>query len=355
MIVLGIESSCDETAAALLRDGSEILSSVVSSQVKIHRNYGGVVPELASREHVDNICIVVEEALTRAGLTLQQLEGIGVTCGPGLVGALLVGLSYAKGLAFALEIPFVGVNHLEGHLLSIFLDHPEAELPALSLVVSGGHTNLYHFRSRTDYELVARTRDDAAGEALDKLSKLLDLGYPGGPVIDRLAPHGDSQAIRFAIPKISDGSLDFSFSGIKTAALRYVQEQGIPRADPSAAEDPGKIPNSILDLLASYQRSIVNQLLQRLERALEGREVRSIQISGGVSCNSELRRRAARRFQKHGLPVYFPRPSLTTDNAAMIAAAAYRRLAAGERDPWELGADPNLKARAGQSTPIPVK
>ncbi len=346
MIILGIESSCDETAAALLQGGREILSSVVSSQVKVHRDYGGVVPELASREHVDNICPVVEEALARASIALKQIDGIGVTRGPGLVGALLVGLTYAKGLAYALRIPYVGVNHLEGHLYSIFLEHPEAEAPALSLVVSGGHTNLYYLRSNTELELVSRTRDDAAGEALDKLAKLLGLGYPGGPVIDRLAPHGDARAVPFAIPKISDGSLDFSFSGIKTAALRHVQETGLRPVSPEQARDPKGIPRGILDLVASYQRRIVDQLLKRLEQAAQGRDVRSIQISGGVSCNSELRRRTVRHFQKQGLPVYFPRPSLTTDNAAMIACAAYRRLSAGQADGWDLQADPNLRLTA---------
>ncbi len=348
MITLGIESSCDETAAALLGDGGEILSSVVSSQVEVHRDYGGVVPELASREHVDNICTVVDEALARASLTVQDVGGIGVTRGPGLVGALLVGLTYAKSLAYALDVPWVGVNHLEGHLQSIFLEHPAAELPALSLVVSGGHTNLYHYRGPDDFALLARTRDDAAGEALDKLSKLLGLGYPGGPVIDRLAPHGNPKAVPFAIPRISDGSLDFSFSGIKTAALRHVQQEGIEALTPERALDPGEVPRPVLDLVSSYQRRVVDQLLDRLEKSLASRDVRSVQISGGVSCNSELRRRAAERFGDQGLPVYFPRPSLTTDNAAMIAAAAQRRLRAGLRDPWDLPADPNLRLEAAR-------
>lgn len=343
MIVLGIESSCDETAAALLKDGQTILSSVVASQIKVHSAFGGVVPELASREHVENICFVVNHSLAEAArggapVTFKDLDAVAATRGPGLIGALLVGMAYAKALAYTLRIPFLGVNHIEGHICSIFLDHPSAEVPALALVVSGGHTNLFYLERATAYEELGRTRDDAAGEALDKLSKLLGLGYPGGPVIDQLSPTGNPKAVPFSLPKISDGSLSFSFSGIKTAALRYARDQAIP-----PVTDPENIPQNVLDLLASYQRCIVDQLLDRIERALEGRAVRSIHISGGVSCNSELRRRSTEHFRRHGLPVYYPRPELTTDNAAMIAAAATLRLRAGERDPWDLPADPNLK------------
>lgn len=342
MIVLGIESSCDETAAALLENGSRILSSVVASQVKTHHAYGGVVPELASREHVDNICYVVERCLSEASLGLEKIDAVAVTRGPGLMGALLVGLTYAKGLAFSLGIPFVGVNHIEGHIHSIFLDHPEAEMPALSLVVSGGHTSLFYLLDPVNRDLLAKTRDDAAGEALDKLAKLMGLGYPGGPVIDRLAPLGNPRAIRFSLPKISDGTLGFSFSGIKTAALRRIQNDDIPVA-PSAWDGRGEdLAPETLDLLASYQSSIVDQLLDRLEKALVDREVAAIHISGGVSCNSELRRRSTEFFKKRGLPVYFPRPALTTDNAAMIAAAAYSRVQSGGSDTWDLHADPNL-------------
>jgi N6-L-threonylcarbamoyladenine synthase len=339
MIVLGIESSCDETAAAVLKNGTTILSSIVASQASIHRAYGGVVPELASREHVDNICFVVEASLEEASLKLSDIDTIAVTRGPGLMGALLVGLTYAKGLAYALKIPFVGVNHLEGHICSIFLDNPLAELPALSLVVSGGHTSLFHIPRAGSYELLARTRDDAAGEALDKLSKLLGLGYPGGPVIDRLAPLGNPEAVRFSLPKISDGSMDFSFSGIKTAALRHFQGLAVPSFDP---DDHQNLPGEILDLIASYQKRIIDQILNRLDRALENHSVQAIHLSGGVSCNSELRRRSSEHFKARKMPVYFPRPSLTTDNAAMIAGAAYTRLQSGSSDPWTLGADPNL-------------
>ena len=349
MIVLGIESSCDETAAALVRDGQTILSSVVASQISVHAYFGGVVPELASREHVQNICFVIEQCLQEAGMTWKDIVAIAVTRGPGLMGALMVGMAYAKALAFAVKIPFVGINHLEGHLSSIFLDHPDAELPALSLVVSGGHTSIFHQKEMGSYQEISRTRDDAAGEALDKLSKYLGLGYPGGPVIDRLAPQGDPHSVPFSIPKISDGRLDFSFSGIKTAALRHIKQHDISPLKQSVSENSGLVPQPILDLLASYQSSIVDQLLDRLKKALKGREVRSIQISGGVACNSELRRRAREFFQEQGLPVYYPRSELTTDNAAMIAAAATARLQAKSADPWDLRPDPNLKVSATRS------
>jgi len=343
MIVLGIESSCDETAAALLKDGHNLLSNVVASQIPVHSNFGGVVPELASREHLDNICFTVEECLTRAGITWNKIDAISVTRGPGLMGALLVGMAYAKGLAYSLEIPFVGTNHLEGHICSVLLNDPEAKLPALSLVVSGGHTSIFHFQKIGDYKEICKTRDDAAGEALDKLSKHLGLGYPGGPVIDKLAPHGDPNAISFTIPKISDGTLDFSFSGIKTAALRHIHLNNIFPAGKNFSQTPENIPQPILDLVASYQSSIIDQLLDRLTKALPGREIRSIQISGGVSCNSELRRRTTEFFQQKNLPVYYPQLDLTTDNAAMIAAAGTTMLMNGRNDPWSLTVDPNLR------------
>lgn len=343
MIVLGIESSCDETAAALLRDTHTILSSVVSSQIPVHSEFGGVVPELASREHVNNICFVVERCLQEAQVTWEEVEALAVTRGPGLMGALLVGTAYAKGLAYALEIPFVGVNHLEGHMCSIFLDHPSAAVPALSLVVSGGHTSLFYLKTQSSYQEIARTRDDAAGEALDKLSKYLGLGYPGGPIIDRLAGSGDHRSVPFTIPRISDGSLDFSFSGIKTAALRHLQQQDISPLNIEDDKRAEHIPMAVLNLLASYQSSIIDQLLDRLDRALEQWDVRAVHISGGVSCNSELRLRSSTHFAQHGLPVYFPRPELTTDNAAMIAAAGAVRLREGFADSWDLTAEPNLR------------
>jgi N6-L-threonylcarbamoyladenine synthase len=346
VLVLGIETSCDETAAAVVEDGKRIAASVVASQIRVHSEFGGVVPELASREHVDNICYVVRTCLEKAGtngspLSWGEIGAVAATRGPGLVGALLIGMAYAKGLAFALGVPFYGINHLEGHIHSVFMDHPQAEVPALSLVVSGGHTSIFHMRAPAAYEPLARTRDDAAGEALDKLSKFLGLGYPGGPVIDKLAPQGDPRAVRFALPKISDQRLDFSFSGLKTAAVRYAEQRGLA-ASGSPGGDASSLSREVLDLLASYQAAIIDQLLDRLERAMEGREVRAIHISGGVACNSALRKRAAEHFSRWGIPVYFPRPALTTDNAAMIAGAAAHRIAAGPPDPWDLPADPNL-------------
>lgn len=343
MIVLGIESSCDETAAALVEDGTKILSSVVASQVRVHEAYGGVVPELASREHVDNICHVVGEALRQASLDWDDIGAVAVTRGPGLVGALLVGLMYAKSLAYSRHLPFIGVNHLEGHIFSVFLDYPEAEIPALSLVVSGGHTNLYHLTEIGSYRLIAKTRDDAAGEALDKLSKHLGLGYPGGPVIERLSAYGDPTAVKFTIPRITDKSLDFSFSGLKSAALRHVKENGIERIDRALLDNPEEVPKPILDLVASFQHTIIRQLINRIEKGMRGHRVRSIQISGGVSCNKTLRKTITEHFASRKIPVYCPRPILTTDNAAMIAATGYRRLQAGQTDRWDLQADPNLR------------
>src|SRR6185436_576818 len=269
MLVLGIESSCDETAAAVVEDGQRILSNVIHSQIKTHTPYGGVVPELASREHLQKIRSIVDKALSDAGKTLDDMDGIAATAGPGLIGSLLVGLTYAKALAFSKNKPLIAVNHIEGHIYSVCFEHPEIEFPALALVVSGGHTNLFFVESLTGdfkhlaYRLVGRTRDDAAGEAYDKVGRLLGLQYPGGPVIDRLAKLGDRNAYSFAIPKISDGALDFSFSGIKTAVLRLVREGNlIPKSEADTREDPQR-----LDILASFQEAVVHMLWSTTAKA----------------------------------------------------------------------------------------
>jgi N6-L-threonylcarbamoyladenine synthase len=324
MLILGIESSCDETAAALVEDGHIVRSNIVASQVKTHRGFGGVVPELASREHLRNIGYVVRRAFKEAGKTYADIDGIAVTQGPGLIGSLLVGVSFAKAMAYSIGKPLVSVNHIEGHIFSAFIENPKIEYPILVLAVSGGHTSLIYSQSPGQYRSIGRTRDDAAGEALDKLSKFLGLGYPGGPVIDRLSNSGDPHAFAFSVPKISDGSLDFSFSGFKTAALRHIQQAGIrPRR-------PGRrISKVILDLVASYQRAIVDTLVLQTQRAESKLRLRSILLVGGVACNSLLRQTFKKIFEEEkkkrgeggSVPVYYPSPALTTDNGAMIAAA----------------------------------
>jgi N6-L-threonylcarbamoyladenine synthase len=338
MLVLGIETSCDETAAAIVRDGKEILSNVIYSQVKTHAAFGGVVPELASREHLLKIGPIVDQAFTDSGLNLDDLDGIAATSGPGLIGSLLVGLTYAKALAFSSQKPLAAVNHIEGHIYSVSFEHPEVEFPALALVVSGGHTNLFWVESESGdfrhlkYKLVGKTRDDAAGEAYDKVAKLLGLPYPGGPVIDRLAKTGNRDAVSFSIPKISDRSLDFSFSGIKTAVLRLVKE------NEKFKEDPLR-----LDLVASFQEAVVNMLWSTTLKAIHLLRPRSIMLSGGVAANSRLREVFAERAPGAGLKFYYPKPILTTDNAAMIAAAGTAKLLRGETAPIDVNADPNLR------------
>lgn len=346
MLILGIETSCDETAAAIVEDGCIIRSNIVSSQVSTHQPYGGIVPELASREHIRNIVPVVEQALQAADVTFQQIDGIGVTYGPGLVGSLLVGLSYAKSLAFALNKPFVGVNHLEGHIYSVVFDNGPIQYPALALLVSGGHTELYAMPEAERYERLGHTRDDAAGEAFDKVAKLLGLGYPGGPIIDRLSQRGDAQAVQFTVPRMSDGTLDFSFSGLKTAVRRYVQERGW-----SPSPDPENPPQHIIDLVASFQRVIVKTLLHRVSNAIEQWHPRTIILAGGVACNSQLRREAKMLADQAGIPLYVPSPILTTDNAAMIAAAAYPKFMRGEHADYTLTAVASLKLHRVQQAP----
>jgi N6-L-threonylcarbamoyladenine synthase len=368
MLTLGIETSCDETAAAVLRKGRSILSNVVASQIAIHRKFGGVVPELASRHHLESIVLIVRQAIEEADIAFTDLDGIAVTQGPGLIGSLLVGVNYAKALSYAVGVPVTPVNHLEGHLYSVPLEwahRPEwvgqstpdwSELfPALCLIVSGGHTSLYwvkHLGSPAEplsqIELVGRTRDDAAGEAFDKVAKLLYLGYPGGPVIDRLAERGDPWRVKFPTTRISNGKLDFSFSGIKTAVLRYIQanfeqEMSFLRAAHKEETFLDQLPQSVYDLIASFQWNVVETLFANTAKAAESRLPQSIMISGGVACNRLLRRRFQSGFSGVGLPVYFPSSILSTDNAAMIAAAGYPKLAAGICADLTLNADVSLK------------
>ncbi|MBM3804085.1 MAG: tRNA (adenosine(37)-N6)-threonylcarbamoyltransferase complex transferase subunit TsaD [Acidimicrobiia bacterium] len=364
MLVLGIETSCDETAAAILRDGRYILSNVVGSQVAVHRKYGGVVPELASRHHLENIVPIVNAAFHEAGVRPQALGGIAVTQGPGLVGSLLVGVNYAKSLAFAHGISLAAVNHLEGHIYSVPLELTRSEseqslaetdwpalFPALCLIVSGGHTSLYRVE-RLDhparFELIGRTRDDAAGEAFDKVAKLLHLGYPGGPIVDRLSRKGNDRAVDFRTSKIGDGKLDFSFSGIKTAVLRHVQAHLQKEIDQMAllrheADFCDRLPQAVYDLIASFQRTAIEMLFETTFKAAELRPPQSILVSGGVACNSLLRSRFREGFAKKRIPVYFPSPVLSTDNAAMIAAAGYPKLMAGQLAGLDLNADVHLK------------
>jgi N6-L-threonylcarbamoyladenine synthase len=338
MLVLGIESSCDETAAAVVRDGREILSSVISSQIELHRPWGGVVPELASREHLEKIEPIVKEALAKASIELKDIDAIAVTQGPGLIGSLLVGVSYAKSLAFALRKPFIGVNHIEGHVYSVNFENPPIEFPALALIVSGGHTNLFYIPEEGQYQVVARTRDDAAGEAFDKVAKMLGLGYPGGPVIEKLALAGDAKKIKFTLPKISDGRPDFSFSGIKTAVSKYVRENNI--APVAEGAEPSQ---EIRDLAASFQYTVVRSLVGTMEKLAAQLYPRTLIVAGVVACNQALKQSAEAAAAKLGVPVYFPSPHLSTDNAAMIAAAGTFHLQNGERADLGITADISMR------------
>jgi N6-L-threonylcarbamoyladenine synthase len=329
-VVLGIESSCDETAAAVLVDGRRVLSSVVASQDDVHAPYGGVVPELASRRHIEVIVPVVDKALRDAGVGLADLDGIAVTQGPGLVGSLLVGCSMAKSLAWVHGLPLVGVNHLEGHIYAAFLTEDPPEHPFLALVVSGGHTALYHAPSPLAYRLVGQTRDDAAGEAFDKVAKLLGLGFPGGPIIQKTAERGDARAIDFPVAHITDGTRDFSFSGIKTSVSQYVKRHG-PLSDAQVA-----------DVAASFQAAVVKVLVRRTVRGALHLGVKRVLLTGGVAANGPLRAALLAEGGEHGIHVHIPPPRLCTDNAAMITAAGTARLAAGERAPLTMNAIPDL-------------
>jgi tRNA N6-adenosine threonylcarbamoyltransferase len=344
-LILGIESSCDETAAAVVENGTVILSSVIASQMETHAKYGGVVPELASREHLRAIVPAVRQALEQSGTT--RLDAIAVTEGPGLIGSLLVGITYAKAMAMARALPLIAVNHIEGHIYAVESQNA-VELPALALVVSGGHTHLYEVNAEHRYRLLGKTRDDAAGEAFDKVGKLLGFGYPGGPVIDKLAAHGNPDAVKFTTPKMKGNTLDFSFSGIKTAVLRWVEARDMT-SEIAARRESGAVtaeewlavtPHATLDLIASFQRTVVDELLRRAIRAAEEIDASSIIISGGVACNSGLQ--AAAKKGRLPCPAYFPTLGLATDNAAMIAAAAFPKFARGEFADLGLRPQPNL-------------
>jgi N6-L-threonylcarbamoyladenine synthase len=325
MIILGIESSCDETAAAVVKDGRWIQSTVVSSQVQVHHRYGGVVPELASRKHIEAVVPVVDEALTKAGLPLSEIEAIAVTRGPGLVGALLVGFSFAKSLAYGLQIPWVGVNHLEGHIYSVLLEPDPPSFPYVALLASGGHTSIYHVTDPTSAELMGQTRDDAAGEAFDKVAKMLDLGYPGGRIIDRLAGDGDCTKIKFPRPFLDKSTFDFSFSGLKTAVLRHITTH------------PQALPEQIPDIAAGFQEAVLDVLSHKAIRAAAEKGCDRIALVGGVAANSRLREKLTTAAGLEGIRVYIPSIPLCGDNAAMIAGLGYHYLRAGMAG--ELGDD----------------
>ncbi len=328
MRVLGLETSCDETASAVVEDGRRALSDVVSTQVDIHRRWGGVVPELASRNHVVQVMPVVDEALSRAGVTLDDIDLISVTSGPGLVGALLVGLQVAKALSLAKGIPYVGVNHLEGHLLAIRLIEDAPEPPFLGLVVSGGHTSLYEVRGFGDYRLMGSTRDDAAGEAYDKVAKILGLPYPGGPLVDQLAQTGDRNAIRFPRALPAWDVLDFSFSGLKTSVLTHVRRHGMPEGQ------------ALADLCASFQEAVADSLTKKLIEAAKKAGLRKLVLCGGVAANSRIRELAQERAADRGFELFLPPKKLCTDNGAMIAVAGYESWRRGVRADLSLIANP---------------
>ncbi len=333
VIILAIESSCDETAAAVVVNGREVLSNVISSQIDVHEKFGGVVPEVASRKHIEAISAVVQEALDEAGIKLEDVDAIGVTYGPGLVGALLVGLQYAKGLAYSLNVPLIGVNHIEGHICANFIEHKDLEPPFVCLVVSGGHTFIVYMKDYGEFEVISKTRDDAAGEAFDKVARAIGLGYPGGPKIDKISKEGDEDAIKFPRAKMDDkNSLDFSFSGVKSAVLNYLNKMNMKNEEINKA-----------DVAASFQKAVVGVLVDNAIKACKMKNVDKIAIAGGVAANSCLRETMERECKKHNIKVLFPPMILCTDNAAMIGSAAYYEYRAGREAAIDINAIPNLK------------
>ena len=331
-LILAIESSCDETAASVVKNGRTVLSNVISSQIELHKLYGGVVPEIASRKHIEKINQVIEEALSEAGVTLDDLDAIGVTYGPGLVGALLVGVAEAKAIAYAKKLPLVGVHHIEGHVSANYIEHPDLEPPFLCLIVSGGHTHLVIVKDYGEFEILGRTRDDAAGEAFDKVARAIGLGYPGGPKIDKLSKEGNPHAIPFPKAKIDGAPYDFSFSGVKSAVLNYINQNKMQGKEIKAA-----------DLAASFQQSVVEVLVEHTMLAAKDYHMDKVAIAGGVASNGTLRQAMKEACEKNGLKFYHPSPIFCTDNAAMIGVAAYYEYKKGTRHGWDLNAVPNLK------------
>ncbi len=331
-LILGIESSCDETAAAVIKNGRYIMSNVISTQVVLHKKYGGVVPEIASRKHVELIMPVVNQALDEAGVSLSDIDAIGVTYGPGLVGALLVGLTAGKAIAYTAQKPLVGVHHIKGHIAANYLQYPELEPPFVCLVASGGHSHIVHVKNYREFEILGQTRDDAAGEAFDKISRAIGLGYPGGPLIDKYAQKGNSKAISFPRVYFNDGTLDFSFSGLKTAVLNYLNR----------LEQTGEAIN-IPDVAASFQQAVVDVLVKNTIAAAKANNIKKIALAGGVAANSQLRHDMKEIAEKQGIEVMYPGLILCTDNAAMIGCAAYYEYINGERAGMDLNAIPGLK------------
>lgn len=330
-LIMGVETSCDETSVAVVKDGKEILANIIASQIDLHKKFGGVVPEEASRKHIELINPVVQEALDGAGVSLADLDGIGVSYGPGLVGALLVGVMTAKSLAYAKGLRLIGVNHVEAHMYANFLDYPHLSFPLICLVVSGGHSQIVYLAGHGQYQVLGRTRDDAAGEAFDKVARALNLGYPGGPVIDRLAREGDSKAVELPRARLKDDPYGFSFSGLKTAVLNYVNR----------TKQRGEEIN-LPDLAASFQQAVVDVLVTKTVLAAKERGVKTILLAGGVAVNSQLRREMKERAEGEGIDVLYPSPILCTDNAAMVACLAHYKMQKGLFAPWSLNARANL-------------